>query len=118
MPRAAVYQREKLPPRPREKIGAFVISLLHPHHNTKSTRPGQWFDKPAGAWAGKLTILSPVRNGEISNGVSLSKDCPCSHPNQIVGGSQTSLGHGLAGAGPNPEAFGGHFLIEIDTLRE
>jgi len=68
--------------------------------------PAQWFDKPAGAWAGKLTILSP------------SKDCPSSHPNHIVGGAQTGLGRGLAGAGPNPEAFGGHFLIEMDTLRE
>jgi len=66
----------------------------------------QWFDKPAGAWAGKLTTLS------------LSKGCPSSHPNQIVGGSQTSLGRGFAGAGPDHEAFGGHFLIEMDTLRE
>jgi len=106
MPRAAVYQREKLPLRRRGKLGAFVISLLHPHHNTKSPGPAQWFDKPAGAWAGKLTTLS------------LSKDCPSSHPNQIVGGSQTGLGRGLAGAGPDPEAFGGHFLIEMDTLRE
>jgi len=114
MPRAAVHQREKLPPRHRGKLGAIVISLLHPHHDSKSTRPAQWFDKPAsawagkpaGAWAGKLTILS------------LSKDCPSSHPNHIVGGAQTGLGRGLAGAGPNPEAFGGHFLIEMDTLRE
>jgi len=113
MPRAAVYQREKLPLRPREKVGAFVISLLHPHHNTKSASPAQWFDKPAGAWAGKLTI--PVRGPW---GLSRSKDCPSSHPNQIVGGVQTGLGRGLAGAGPDPEAFGGHFLIEMDTLRE
>jgi len=74
--------------------------------------------KPAGAWAGKLTPLEilPFLTGLTT--LSLSKGCPCSHPNQIVGGSQTSLGGGLTGAGPDPEAFWGHFLIEMDTLRE
>jgi len=63
-------------------------------------------DEPVEGWFDKLTTLS------------LSKGCRTSHPNQNVGGSQTSLGRGLAGAGPDPEAFGGHFLIEMDTLRE
>jgi len=97
--------------------GPFVISLLHPHHNTKSPGPAQWFDKltPLEILPFLTGLTIPARGPW---GLSLSKDCPSSNPNQIVGGSQTSLGRGLAGAGPDPEAFWGHFLIEMDTLRE